>query len=92
MPDIVISLAGRSTMDESIAYGTPGIFIPIKNHFEQEQSAARFGFKYEDIFRLEQLIKEKIGNRNNAMDMRGEQGRPKSFPCLCDAQLLENLH
>lgn len=63
--DLVISLAGRSTMDESIAYGTPGIFIPIKGHFEQEQGAARLGYKYEDIFRLESLIQEKIGRRNN---------------------------
>ncbi|HEX2558011.1 MAG TPA: glycosyltransferase, partial [Nitrososphaera sp.] len=55
--DLVISLAGRSTMDESIAYGTPGIFIPIKNHFEQEQGAARLGFKYEDIFQLETLMR-----------------------------------
>ena len=69
--DLVISLAGRSTMDESMAYGTPGIFIPIKNHFEQEQGAARFGFKYEDIFRLDYLIEEKIGCRSNAMDMKG---------------------
>jgi UDP-N-acetylglucosamine--N-acetylmuramyl-(pentapeptide) pyrophosphoryl-undecaprenol N-acetylglucosamine transferase len=69
--DLVISLAGRSTMDESMAYGTPGIFIPIKNHFEQEQGAARFGFKYEDIFRLESLIKEKIGCRSNAVDANG---------------------
>ena len=69
--DLVISLAGRSTMDESMAYGTPGIFIPIKNHFEQEQGAARLGFKYEDIFRLEYLIKEKIGRRSNAVDAKG---------------------
>ncbi|MDQ4100663.1 MAG: UDP-glucuronosyltransferase [Thermoproteota archaeon] len=69
--DLVISLAGRSTMDESKAYGTPGIFIPIKNHFEQEQGAARFGFKYEDIFRLERLIQEKIGCRSNVVDVNG---------------------
>ena len=69
--DLVISLAGRSTIDESMAYGTPGIFIPIKNHFEQEQNAARFGFKYGDIFRLEHLIKEKIGCRSNAVDVKG---------------------
>jgi UDP-N-acetylglucosamine--N-acetylmuramyl-(pentapeptide) pyrophosphoryl-undecaprenol N-acetylglucosamine transferase len=69
--DLVISLAGRSAMDESIAYGTPGIFIPIKNHFEQEQNAARFGYIYEDIFRLEQLIREKIGCRSNAVNMEG---------------------
>jgi UDP-N-acetylglucosamine--N-acetylmuramyl-(pentapeptide) pyrophosphoryl-undecaprenol N-acetylglucosamine transferase len=69
--DLVISLAGRSTMDESVAYGTPGIFIPIKNHFEQEEGAARFGFKYEDIFRLDHLMEEKIGCRSNSMDMKG---------------------
>ncbi len=69
--DLVISLAGRSTMDESIAYGTPGIFIPIKNHFEQEEGAKRLGFEYEDIFRLESLIEEKLGLRNNAIDAGG---------------------
>lgn len=58
--DLVVSLAGRSTMDESVAYGTPGIFIPIKDHFEQEQGAARLGYKYEDIFRLEGLMEEKL--------------------------------
>ena len=59
--DLVISLAGRSTIDESIVYGTPGIFIPIKNHFEQEQNAIRLGYKYEDISNLERLIEEKLG-------------------------------
>jgi UDP-N-acetylglucosamine--N-acetylmuramyl-(pentapeptide) pyrophosphoryl-undecaprenol N-acetylglucosamine transferase len=63
--DLVVSLAGRSTMDESIASGTPGIFIPIKNHFEQEDGAARLGFKHEDIFRLEQLIEEKLTSMNS---------------------------
>lgn len=58
--DLVVSLAGRSTIDESIIYKTPGIFIPIKNHFEQEENARRMGYNYEDIFRLESLIKEKF--------------------------------
>jgi UDP-N-acetylglucosamine--N-acetylmuramyl-(pentapeptide) pyrophosphoryl-undecaprenol N-acetylglucosamine transferase len=58
--DLVVSLAGRSTIDESIVYKTPGIFIPIKNHFEQEENARRMGYKYEDIFRLESLIEEKL--------------------------------
>ena len=62
--DLVISLAGRSTMDESIAYGIPGIFIPIKNHFEQEQGAKRLGYKHEDIFRMETLIEEKLNSQN----------------------------
>ena len=47
-------------MDESIAFGTPGIFIPIKGHFEQDQGAKRLGFRHEDIFRLEELIEEKL--------------------------------
>ena len=80
--DLVISLAGRSTMDESTAYGTPGIFIPIKNHFEQEQGAARFGFKYEDIFRLDHLIEEKIGCRRNAMNMKGAARAAKIISML----------
>ncbi|MDW0169409.1 MAG: glycosyltransferase, partial [Nitrososphaeraceae archaeon] len=58
--DLVLSLAGRSTIDESRVYGTPGIFIPIKNHFEQEENARKLGYKYEDISRLETLIIEKI--------------------------------
>ena len=58
--DLVLSLAGRSTIDESRVYGTPGIFIPIKNHFEQEQNARKLGYAYEDISRLETLIIEKI--------------------------------
>jgi UDP-N-acetylglucosamine--N-acetylmuramyl-(pentapeptide) pyrophosphoryl-undecaprenol N-acetylglucosamine transferase len=60
--DLVVSLAGRSTMDESTVYGTPGIFIPIKGHFEQEQNAIRMGYKFEDVFRLETLIEEKLGS------------------------------
>jgi len=58
--DLVVSLAGRSTIDESRVYGTPGIFIPIKDHFEQEQNARQLGYSYEDISRLETLMREKI--------------------------------
>lgn len=64
--DLVVSLAGRSTIDESRVYGTPGIFIPIKDHFEQEQNARELGYSYEDISRLETLMRETI-----------EKGRPK---------------
>jgi UDP-N-acetylglucosamine--N-acetylmuramyl-(pentapeptide) pyrophosphoryl-undecaprenol N-acetylglucosamine transferase len=80
--DLVISLAGRSTMDESIAYGTPGIFIPIKGHFEQEEGAARLGYKYEDIFRLESLIEEKIGRRNSAANAGGAERAAKIISTL----------
>jgi UDP-N-acetylglucosamine--N-acetylmuramyl-(pentapeptide) pyrophosphoryl-undecaprenol N-acetylglucosamine transferase len=65
--DLVISLAGRSTIDESIVYQTPGIFIPIKNHFEQEENARKMGYKYEDIFRLESLIEERFDRTQDAM-------------------------
>jgi len=71
--DLVVSLAGRSTMDESMAYGTPGIFIPIKGHFEQEEGAARLGYKPDDILRLESLIEEKIGRRSEKADASGAQ-------------------
>ena len=80
--DLVISLAGRSTMDESIAYGTPGIFIPIKGHFEQEEGAARLGFKHEDIFRLESLIEEKLGRRNDVADAGGAEKAAKLISTL----------
>lgn len=75
--DLVISLAGRSTMDESIAYGTPGIFIPIKGHFEQEEGAARLGYKPDDVLRLESLIEEKIGRRSTAVNAAGAEKAAK---------------
>lgn len=82
--DLVLSLAGRSTMDESMAYGTPGIFIPIKGHFEQEEGAARLGFKHEDIFRLESLIEEKVGRRNDAVDAGGAERAAKIISTLIE--------
>jgi len=63
--DLVISLAGKSTIDESRYYGTPGIFIPIKGHFEQEENARELGYKHDDIFQLDKLIKEKISQRRD---------------------------
>jgi UDP-N-acetylglucosamine--N-acetylmuramyl-(pentapeptide) pyrophosphoryl-undecaprenol N-acetylglucosamine transferase len=70
--DLIISLAGRSTIDESMVYGIPGIFIPIKNHFEQEDGAKRLGYKYDDIFRLEHLIEEKlcVSNRSSGTNIQ----------------------
>ena len=58
--DLVISLAGKSTIDEANAYGTPAIFIPIKGHFEQEDNAKEQGFVFEDINRLDELIVKKL--------------------------------
>ena len=58
--DVVVSLAGRSTMDEAAAYGTPGVFIPVSGHFEQEDNAARRGFSHDDVHRLHDIILEKL--------------------------------
>lgn len=73
--DLVVSLAGRSTIDESRVYGTPGIFIPIKDHFEQEQNAKKLGYSYKDISRLETLMRETIekGRPNNPKIENGAQ-------------------
>jgi UDP-N-acetylglucosamine--N-acetylmuramyl-(pentapeptide) pyrophosphoryl-undecaprenol N-acetylglucosamine transferase len=61
--DLIISLAGKSTIDEAKAYGTPGIFIPIKGHFEQEDNAKEEGYSFDDINRLELLIPQRLAQR-----------------------------
>lgn len=58
--DVLVSLAGRSTMDEAAAYGTPAVFIPIRRHFEQEDNARRQGFVHGDVGRLRELIQERL--------------------------------
>ena len=69
--DVIVSLAGKSTIDEAKAYGTPGIFIPIKGHFEQEDNAREEGFVFEDINRLDKLILEKLEQKRNPLETRG---------------------
>ncbi|MCV0430433.1 glycosyltransferase [Nitrosopumilus sp.] len=69
--DVLISLAGKSTIDEAKAYGTPAIFIPIKGHFEQEDNAKEEGFYFEDIYRLEELILEKLESKRNQVNADG---------------------
>ena len=69
--DLIISLAGKSTIDEANAYGTPGIFIPIKGHFEQEDNARNEGFIFEDINRLDKLILEKLEQKRNKINTDG---------------------
>jgi UDP-N-acetylglucosamine--N-acetylmuramyl-(pentapeptide) pyrophosphoryl-undecaprenol N-acetylglucosamine transferase len=69
--DLVISLAGKSTIDEAKAYGTPGIFIPIKNHFEQEDNAGQEGYSFQDIFRLDSLIPEKLESQRASVHTDG---------------------
>jgi UDP-N-acetylglucosamine--N-acetylmuramyl-(pentapeptide) pyrophosphoryl-undecaprenol N-acetylglucosamine transferase len=69
--DLIISLAGKSTIDEARAYGTPGIFIPIKGHFEQEHNAKIEGFNFESINNLEMLILEKLEQKRNKVNTKG---------------------
>ena len=56
--DLVVTSAGKSTIDECRIYGKHCIAIPIKGHFEQERNASKLGFKYEDLYRLNNLIEE----------------------------------
>ena len=69
--DVIVSLAGKSTIDEARAYGTPGIFIPIRGHFEQEDNAREEGFVFEDIYRLDKLISEKLEQKRNPEKTNG---------------------
>ena len=69
--DLLIALAGKSTIDEANTYGTPGIFIPIKDHFEQEENAKDEGFSYNDVFKLDSLIPQKLTERRNAVNSGG---------------------
>ncbi len=69
--DVIVSLAGKSTIDEARAYGTPGIFIPIKGHFEQEDNAREEGFGFEDVNRLDKLILEKLEQKRNPVETKG---------------------
>jgi UDP-N-acetylglucosamine--N-acetylmuramyl-(pentapeptide) pyrophosphoryl-undecaprenol N-acetylglucosamine transferase len=71
--DVLVSLAGKSTIDEAREYGTPAIFIPIKGHFEQEDNAKEEGFEFEDLFRLEKLILEKLEEKRNPIKKNGAQ-------------------
>lgn len=71
--DLIISLAGKSTIDEAKSYGTPGIFIPIKGHFEQEENAKKTGFSFEDLNRLESLIPTKINEKRDPKMCDGAQ-------------------
>jgi UDP-N-acetylglucosamine--N-acetylmuramyl-(pentapeptide) pyrophosphoryl-undecaprenol N-acetylglucosamine transferase len=69
--DVVICMAGKSTIDEAVTYGTPAIFIPIKGHFEQEDNAKKQGFVFEDIKKLKGLILEKIEEKRNPNSTNG---------------------
>ena len=69
--DLVVSTAGKSTMDEAACYGTPIIVIPIRHHAEQERNAAAIGFTADDASRLPSLVADRIGKRTPVQDCDG---------------------
>ncbi len=71
--DLVVSTAGKSTIDEAAAAGTPIVTIPVRYHAEQERNAAALGYSWEDLSRLPQLISSKIGRREAPRTVRGEE-------------------
>jgi len=71
--DLVISTAGKSTIDECASFGTPLIAIPIKNHAEQERNAAEIGFSHTDLGRLDELIPKMLGKRSQPANYSGAQ-------------------
>ena len=71
--DLVITMAGKSTIDEAAAAGTPVIAIPIRHHAEQERNASALGFRPEDAERLAELARRSIGKRGAPRTFRGEE-------------------
>jgi len=70
--DLVVSSAGKSTIDEAAAAGTPMIAIPIVHHAEQERNAAALGYSGEDVSRLPELVREMFGKRQPPKRFDGE--------------------
>jgi hypothetical protein len=58
--DLVITVAGKGTVHEALASGTPVIAIPPKGHVEAERNAAELGYRHEDLRRLGELISAKL--------------------------------
>ena len=69
--DLVVSTAGKSTIDEATSAGTPIVAIPMKNHAEQERNAKALGFVPEDTRRLGDLIRERLGKREEPRTFGG---------------------
>ncbi|HYU05957.1 MAG TPA: glycosyltransferase [Thermoplasmata archaeon] len=58
--DLVIATAGKGTINEALAAGTPVIAIPPAGHAEAERNAAALGYRHEDVHRLKELIPAKL--------------------------------
>ena len=70
--DLVVSTAGKSTIDEAAAAGTPIIVIPIRHHAEQERNAAALGYTGGDVSRLPELVRKMFGKRQQPRRFNGE--------------------
>ena len=71
--DVVVSTAGKSTIDEAAAAGTPIITIPIRHHAEQERNAASLGYSSDDARRLAALVEAYLGKRSQPRAFSGEK-------------------
>jgi UDP-N-acetylglucosamine--N-acetylmuramyl-(pentapeptide) pyrophosphoryl-undecaprenol N-acetylglucosamine transferase len=80
--DLVVSTAGKSTIDEASASGTPIIVIPIRHHAEQERNARALGFSTSDAGRLRELISSRIGRREPPKTFAGEIEASKAILSL----------
>lgn len=70
--DLVLSTAGKSTIDEAAAWGTPMVALPIRHHAEQERNAKSLGFTSDDRARIPEIVKQMIGKRSAPAPSGGE--------------------
>lgn len=82
--DVVISTAGKSTIDEAQAAGTPVVVVPIRYHAEQERNAAALGYAASDSRRLAELVRSKIGARGAPIRFEGEKRAADAILSLID--------
>jgi UDP-N-acetylglucosamine--N-acetylmuramyl-(pentapeptide) pyrophosphoryl-undecaprenol N-acetylglucosamine transferase len=71
--DLCITLAGKSTIDEALNFGTPLIPIPLKGHFEQEKNARELGFEHGDLSRIEYYLDRMLAHRDEPKFFRGAE-------------------
>jgi len=84
--DLVISTAGKSTIDEAASSGVPIIAIPIRYHAEQERNAKELGYSASDSERLQTLIQERLGKRSAPRRFSG-----KAVACAAIMSLLQSI-
>ena len=81
---LVVSTAGKSTIDEAAAAGTPIVVIPIRRHAEQERNAAALGFSSADLDRLADLVRQRIGKRETPRRFDGEVAASRAILSLLE--------